>query len=178
MSRKGKMPISLPKGVEVKATDTEVEVKGPKGVLNQILRKEVAVDVNEDVVQVRLREQYASAKNMHGLFRSLIANMVTGVSEGFIKELEMIGVGYRASVSGQTLDLQIGVSHPTKLQIPEGLKVEVKDNTKLKVSGIDKREVGEFAAKIRAKRKPEPYKGKGIRYKDEYVRRKAGKTGK
>lgn len=178
MSRKARVPISLPKGVAVKSDGKVVTVTGPKGTLSQDLMKEIVVAVQESVVNVTLHESKSQETNFLGLYWALISNMVKGVSEGFEKSLEMIGVGYRAAVQGGLLDLQIGLSHPTKLTIPEGLEVSVEKNTNIRIKGIDKRVVGQFAAEIRSKKPPEPYKGKGIRYKDEYVRRKAGKAGK
>lgn len=176
MSRKGKLPIPLPKGVEINANPTEVTVKGPKGTLHQNLVKGIHVTVKDDHVHVELSEGYEDYGQFHGLYRTLISNMVDGSTKGFIKELEMIGVGYRAAVSGHHLDLQIGLSHPTKISIPEGVQVKVEKNTQIQVSGIDKQKVGQFAASVRAARPPEPYQGKGIRYKGEYVRKKAGKA--
>lgn len=177
MSRKARVPISLPKGVAVKSDGKVVTVTGPKGVLSQDLMKEIVVAIKESEINVTLHEK-SQASNFLGLYWALISNMVKGVSEGFEKSLEMIGVGYRAAVQGRLLDLQIGLSHPTKLSIPEGIEVSVEKNTNIRIKGIDKRVVGQFAAEIRSKKPPEPYKGKGIRYKDEYVRRKAGKAGK
>lgn len=176
MSRKGKQPIQLPKGVEIKVSPTDVSVKGPKGTLHQALVKGIQVVVKEGVVHVELVEGHESEDQFHGLYRTLIQNMVDGTTQGFIKELEMVGVGYRAAVSGHHLDLQIGFSHPTKISIPEGLQVKVDKNTLIQISGIDKQKVGQFAASVRAARPPEPYQGKGIRYKGEHVRKKAGKA--
>lgn len=176
MSRKGKLPIPLPKGVEVKVSANEIAVKGPKGSLNQALVPGIRVNVEADQIVVELDEKYAHQGNFHGLYRTLIENMVKGTTQGFETLLEMIGVGYRAAVQGQLLDLQLGFSHPTKLPIPEGLQIKVDKNTLITVSGVDKQKVGQFAATIRSMRPPEPYQGKGIRYKDEYVRRKAGKA--
>lgn len=176
MSRKGKLPITLPKGVEVKVSDKIVSVKGPKGSMTQTLVPGVKVQVDGDTVQVSLEDENAEKGNYHGLYRTLIHNMVIGTTEGFEKKLEMIGVGYRAAVQGDLLDLQLGFSHPTKLPIPKGLTVKVDKNTLIIISGFDKHLVGQFAANIRSKRPPEPYKGKGIRYQGEYVRKKAGKA--
>lgn len=178
MSRRGKMPIPLPKGVEVTVKGDSIEVKGSKGTLNQKLMPQVIVDINEGEVVVSTKGSLDEDKKFHGLYRALIANMVVGVSQGFEKKLEMIGVGYRAAMQGQQLDLQLGFSHPTKLDVPEGISVEVVKNTSLTVSGCDKRVVGQFAADIRSLRPPEVYKGKGVRYVGEYVRRKSGKAGK
>lgn len=175
MSRKGKVPITVPKGVEVKITGSEVAVKGPKVTLHEKLPKGVHVQVDKDQVHVTVDEN-ADIGNLHGLIRSLLQNMVDGVTKGFEKQLEMVGVGYRAAVQGKFLDLQIGVSHPVKVAIPEGLQVTVDKSTAILVKGADKQVVGQFAASVRAKKPPEPYQGKGIRYKGEYVRKKAGKA--
>lgn len=176
MSRKGKLPISLPKGVEVKVSPEEVTVKGPKGTLHQKLIPAIKVRVENNQIHVELAPGCEKDGNFHGLFRSLISNMVDGTTKGFERELEMVGVGYRAAVQGHHLDLQIGLSHPTKISIPEGVHVKVEKSTAILITGIDKHKVGHFAATVRAVRPPEPYQGKGIRYKDEYVRKKAGKA--
>ncbi len=176
MSRKGIQPIALPKGVDIKVNGTNVTVKGPKGTLEQEIKKGITVKVEGDNIVVGLEEAHADQANFWGLYRSLIANMVTGVVQGFETKLEMIGVGYRAAVQGQLLDLQLGFSHPTKLSIPAGLTVKVEKNTAISVTGANKQEVGQFAAKIRSIRPPEPYQGKGVRYVGEYVRKKAGKA--
>jgi large subunit ribosomal protein L6 len=176
MSRKGKLPITLPKSVEVEVSPDEISVKGPKGILHQKLLPAIKVRVEENEIHVELAEGCEKQGNYHGLYRSLINNMVQGTTQGFQRELEMIGVGYRAAVQGQLLDLQIGFSHPTKISIPEGLLVKVEKNTAIVITGIDKHKVGHFAAYVRSMRPPEPYQGKGIRYKGEYVRKKAGKA--
>lgn len=176
MSRKGKLPIPVPKGVEVKVANHEVTVTGPKGTLHQKFDPAIVVTVDADNVHVNLPEDSKDGGNLQGLYRTLIANMVSGVTQGFEKKLEMIGVGYRASVQGSLLDLSIGFSHPTKLPIPQGLQVKVEKNTQIHVTGADKQVVGQFAASVRAIRPPEPYQGKGIRYEGEYVRKKAGKS--
>lgn len=187
MSRKGKYPIPIPKGVEVKNTGNEIHVKGPKGALQQELVPGIEVDIQPDQLTVSLAETHQHAGNMHGLYRSLINNMVIGVSQGFERKLEMIGVGYRASVQGKVLDLQVGFSHVDKggqratqrrsqLEIPPGIEIKVEKNTQIIVTGINKQLVGKTAAEIRSVRPPEPYKGKGIRYPDEHVRKKAGKA--
>ncbi len=190
MSRKGKAPITLPKEVEVRIAAKVVTVKGPKGSLTQELMPGIIVtqENGELLVQIQGATQGASQgatqeaikglARFHGLYRVLIYNMVVGITTGFERKLEMIGVGYRAAVQGELLDLQVGNSHPTKLQIPQGIQVTVEKNTKITVAGINKQQVGQFAALIRAKKPPEPYQGKGIRYKGEYVRKKAGKAGK
>lgn len=176
MSRKGKLPIPLPKGVEVKIADREISVKGPKGSLNQSLVPGVQVKVEDNQVFVALEDENSDLNHYHGLYRTLIYNMVMGTTEGFEKRLEMIGVGYRAVVQSDLLDLQLGFSHPTKLAIPKGITVKVEKNTQIIISGFDKHLVGQFAANVRSMRPPEPYQGKGIRYLGEYVRKKAGKS--
>lgn len=176
MSRKARTPITLPAGVEVKLEGNVVVVKGPKGTLRQEVQ-EVVVTVKGG--QVTLTQAPDSqAKNFLGLYFTLVDNMVKGVHKGFEKKLEMVGVGYRAAVQGKLLDLQIGSSHPVQLPIPEGIQVVVDKNTFLTISGIDKQKVGQYAATVRSKKPPEPYKGKGTRYLGEYVRKKAGKAGK
>lgn len=176
MSRIGKQHIPLPKGTEVKVVNGVVMVKGPKGQLSFPLKEGIDLKINPEHVEVVADENMSDSGAFHGLFRSLINNMVNGASKGFERRLEMIGVGYRASVQGRNLDLQIGFSHPTKLPIPEGVNVVVETNTNIIVTGADKQKVGQFAAAVRAIRPPEPYQGKGIRYKGEYVRKKAGKA--
>lgn len=176
MSRKGKLPIPLPKGVEVKTSGTEVSVKGPKGSMHQTITSGINVTVENDEVLVTLADEKSDLNHFQGLYRSLINNMIIGTTVGFEKRLEMIGVGYRAAVQGDLLDLQLGFSHPTKLPIPQGISVKVDKNTLITISGYDKHVIGQFAATIRSKRPPEPYQGKGIRYVGEYVRKKAGKT--
>jgi len=176
MSRKGNQPVPLPKGVDVNVNGLTVTVKGPKGSLNQQIQEGINVKVEGDHVIVALAETHPHSGNFHGLYRTLIQNMVEGTTNGFDKKLEMIGVGYRAAVQGDLLDLQLGFSHPTKLPIPVGLTIKVEKNTLITISGFDKHLVGQFAAIIRSKRPPEPYQGKGIRYAGEYVRKKAGKS--
>ncbi|MBT3394036.1 MAG: 50S ribosomal protein L6 [Waddliaceae bacterium] len=178
MSRIGKQPIALPKGVDANVKDGIITVKGPKGVLTQKLIDGIEMHVENDEATVTLAKGHEEKKNFHGLYRSLVNNMVIGVTEGFTKTLEMVGVGFRAAVNGNTIDLQIGCSHPTSRKIPEGITAKVEKNTTIVLSGNDKQAVGQFAADIRAMRKPEPYKGKGIKYRGEYIRRKAGKTAK
>lgn len=174
MSRKGKLPIAVPKGVEVKLAGPNLSVKGPKGQINRTLPNGVNVQVEQGQIHVNIADK--EHDNLHGLYRTLIHNMVTGTTQGFEKQLEMVGVGYRAAVQGKQLDLQIGLSHPTKLPIPDGIQVTVDKNTAISIKGIDKQQVGQFAATIRAQKPPEPYQGKGIRYSGEYVRKKAGKA--
>ncbi len=179
MSRKGKMPITLPKGVDVQVKENEIIVKGPKGTLHQALIPGVNLLVENGQVSVAVSDPEArEQRKFHGLYRALVNNMVLGTTQGFETKLEMIGVGYRAAVQGQVLDLQVGNSHPTQLMIPTGINVKVDKNTQISVTGIDKQAVGQFAAQIRAHKKPEPYQGKGIRYEGEYVRKKAGKAAK
>jgi large subunit ribosomal protein L6 len=176
MSRKGKLPIPIPKGVEVKVANNEIIVKGPKGTLKHALCPEIQVHVANNEIRIELSPSHTDAGNLHGLYRSIISNMVVGTSAGFERKLEMIGVGYRAAVQGNLLDLQIGLSHPTKLPIPEGVQVKVEKNTSISIAGADKQKIGQFAATVRSKKPPEPYQGKGIRYEGEYVRKKAGKA--
>lgn len=176
MSRIGKQPIKLPTNVEVKLSKNHIHVKGPKGHLDRELPAYVIVKQEGDEILVNVDENESEQSALHGLWRALINNMVEGVFKGFEKKLEMIGVGYRAAVKGKLIDIQVGFSHPTMLPIPEGINVVVEKNTQITISGTDKQKVGQFAADIRAKKKPEPYQGKGIRYQGEYVRRKAGKA--
>lgn len=177
MSRIGKQPIELPKGVEVTVKDALVSVKGAKGELTQDYRPEVKISVNDGVVTVERINETKAAKSYHGLYRNLIANMVIGVTEGFSKTLLINGVGYRAEVQGSSLMLNLGYSNPIEYMIADGITITVEGQNRLKVSGIDKQQVGQVSAEIRSLRPPEPYKGKGIRYENEYVRRKIGKSG-
>jgi large subunit ribosomal protein L6 len=177
MSRIGYAPIELPSGVEVTVGDGVVEVKGPKGDLSEKINPRIITSVDDGVVRLDRVDEERETRALHGLSRALINNMVVGVSQGYSKELEIHGVGYRASLKGRTLDLQIGFSHPVTVEAPDGIEFEVPENTKIIVRGIDKQLVGQVAANVRAVRKPEPYKGKGIRYVGEHVRRKAGKAG-
>ena len=177
MSRIGKSPISLPSGVEVKVDNNTVEVKGPKGVLTKVLNAGITVGVDDGTLTVDRVNEERETRALHGLTRALINNMVIGVTEGYSKELTAVGVGYRAALKGSNLELQVGFSHPVSLEAPDGISFEVPEPTKIIVSGIDKQKVGQVAADVRAVRPPEPYKGKGIRYSDEHVRRKAGKAG-
>jgi len=178
MSRIGKMPITIPKGVDVKIEDgNTVTVKGPKGAMTNTFSTDMTIKIEDDQIIIDRPSDLKRHKAFHGLTRSLLNNMVVGVSEGFKKELEINGVGYRAALQGKTLVLSLGYSHPVEMIPPEGITVEVPAQTKIIVSGYDKQAVGEFAAKIRAKRKPEPYLGKGVKYAGERIRRKEGKTG-
>ena len=178
MSRIGKKTINLPTGVELNIVENYVTVKGPKGTLEAQFNKELAINVEGTEINISRPSETKFHKSIHGTTRALLNNMILGVTEGFKKELKMIGVGYRAAVQGPKLVLQAGYSHPVEMVIPEGLTVEVVKNTSLTIAGIDKHLVGEFSANIRKVRPPEPYLGKGIRYVDEYVRRKEGKTAK
>jgi large subunit ribosomal protein L6 len=178
MSRIGKIPIDVPSGVTVTIEDALVTVKGSKGTLTYKHTPFVTVVLENGQILVAPSSSAPAARAFHGLTRTLIANMVKGVSDGFSKQLEIIGVGYRAAATDKLLTLQLGFSHPVELPIPSGLKVLVESNTKLTVSGFDKQLVGDFCAKVRFYRKPEPYKGKGVRYVGEFVQRKAGKAGK
>ena len=178
MSRKGKMPINLPKGVEVSVSAGVVTVKGPKGTMQQHVASGIDIAHEGTNLLISTKENTATMRRLHGLYHSLIQNMVKGTSSGFERKLEMIGVGYRAAVVGSVIDVQVGYSHPTKLDIPQGLSVKIDKGTAISVTGSDKQAVGQFAAEIRALRPPEPYQGKGIRYEGEYVRRKAGKAAK
>ena len=177
MSRIGKAPIDLPADVEASVDGNVVVVKGPKGTLTQSLDPRISVSVEDGVLTVARENDEREPRALHGLTRALIANMVTGVSIGYSKELQAVGVGYRGALKGSTLVLQVGFSHPVEIEAPEGITFEVPEPTKFIISGIDKQLVGQAAANIRSVRPPEPYKGKGIRYVDEYVRRKAGKAG-
>ena len=175
MSRIGKKPVPIPSGVDVSLNGQAVAAKGPKGELQAILSELVSVEQTDEGLVVSPRDKSQSARSFWGLSRSLIYNLVTGVSEGFEKKLELQGVGYRAQVQGQTLKLSLGFSHDVDFAIPEGIKVECASQTEISISGIDKQKVGQVASEIRAYRPPEPYKGKGVRYVDEYVFRKEGK---
>ena len=178
MSRIGRLPVAIPAGVEVSvAAGNVVTVKGPKGTLERALPTEMEIKVEDGHVVVTRPNDLKKMKALHGLTRSLIHNMVIGVSEGYTKELEVNGVGYRAQKQGKKLVLSLGYSHPVEMEDPEGLESKV-DGNKIIVSGISKEKVGQYAAEIRDKRRPEPYKGKGIKYADEVIRRKVGKTGK
>jgi large subunit ribosomal protein L6 len=177
MSRIGLSPITLPSGVEVSQKDIVVTVKGPKGSLSQAMDDRFEVSVEDGVVSLARANDETDTKARHGLYRSLLANMVVGVSEGYVKELQTVGVGYRAALKGKSIELQVGFSHPVVMEAPDGVNFEVPEPTKIIISGIDKQLVGQVAANIRKVRPPEPYKGKGIRYVGEHVRRKAGKSG-
>ncbi len=177
MSRIGSSPIQIPNGVDVSVKQGHVTVKGPKGTLERDIDQRITVTVDDGVVSLSRADDERQSRAMHGLYRALIANMVTGVSTGYSKELTAVGVGYRANLQGRKLELQVGFSHPVRMDAPDGIDFEVPEPTKIIVSGIDKELVGQTAANIRGVRPPEPYKGKGIRYANEQVRRKAGKAG-
>jgi len=177
MSRIGKLPITIPEKVQVQVHDRTVTVNGPKGTLSMTAHPAIDVQVSERQVLCRRPSDVKSHKALHGLTRSLIANMVVGVTKGFERKLELVGVGYRASSLGKNLNISLGYSHPIIFPVPAGIKIDVKDQTQLTVSGTDKQLVGAVAAKLRSFRPPEPYKGKGVKYAEERIRRKAGKTG-
>jgi large subunit ribosomal protein L6 len=178
MSRIGKMPIPIPAGVEVTIEDSTVTVKGPKGELSQKISPLLSVTLEDGEVSVARDGDEREARSQHGLARTLINNMVVGVSEGYQKKLEIVGVGYRAALKGSDLEVQLGFSHPVSIKPEPGITFEVPTQTQILVKGIDKQQVGQVAADIRKWRKPEPYKGKGIRYEGEHVRRKLGKAAK
>jgi len=178
MSRIGKKPIEIPAGVTVTKNDSTVTVKGPKGELTNTFNSDIAINIEENVINVTRPSEAKEHRSLHGTTRSLLANMVEGVSKGFEKSLELVGVGYRAQKQGTKLVLNVGYSHPVEFEPEAGVEIEVPANTKIIVKGYDKEKVGALASNIRAVRPPEPYKGKGIRYEGENVRRKEGKTGK
>ena len=179
MSRIGRLPVSVPAGVEVKiAENNVVTVKGPKGTLERVLPSEMDIKMEGSEIVVSRPNDLKKMKSLHGLTRTLINNMVIGVTEGYEKKLEVNGVGYRAQKQGKKLVLSLGYSHPVEMEDPEGLETVLDGQNIIVVKGIDKEKVGQYAAEIRAKRAPEPYKGKGIKYADEVIRRKVGKTGK
>lgn len=178
MSRVGNNPITIPAGVEINLEGNIVTVKGPKGTLTMELNPAVKLEVEGAVALVKAKKGYEKAAAMHGLTRSLLNNMVVGVTDGWTKDLEMVGVGYRAQGSAESITLSVGFSHPVVIEAPEGISFAITENTKIKVSGINKILVGQIAANIRAVKPPEVYQGKGIRYAGEYVKKKAGKAGK
>ncbi|MDO4476156.1 MAG: 50S ribosomal protein L6 [Lachnospiraceae bacterium] len=178
MSRIGRMPVAIPAGVTVDVTaDNKVTVKGPKGTLERVMVPEMDIKVEEGQVVVTRPNDLKKNKSLHGLTRTLIYNMIVGVTEGYVKKLEVNGVGYKAAKAGNKLTLSLGYSHPVEMIDPDGITTTVDGNI-INVAGIDKEKVGQYAAEIREKRKPEPYKGKGIKYSTEVIRRKVGKTGK
>lgn len=179
MSRIGKKPIEIPSGVEVKINrGNEIVVKGKLGTLTKNMPAEMDISIEDNNILVKRHTDSKIQRSLHGLTRSLIANMVEGVTNGYKKELEIVGTGYRAAKSGKKLTLNLGFSHPLELEDPEGIEVEVPAANTMIVKGIDKQAVGQYAAKLRSYREPEPYKGKGVKYKDEHILRKVGKTGK
>ena len=176
MSRIGRQPVVIPKGVQVTAQDGSVKVKGPKGELSMALVSGVSLAITETEAVVKLERDDRNANAVYGLTRAILANLVHGVGQGFQKSLEIQGTGYRAALSGKNLVLQLGYSHPVEYPVPDGVQIKVDTPTKLTVSGADKQQVGQVAAHIRGFRPPEPYKGKGVRYEGEYIKRKAGKS--
>jgi len=178
MSRIGKAPITVPSGVDINISGRTITVKGPKGTLSRVIPGEIIVRQEESTLFVERPNDERDNRAKHGLVRSLVNNMVVGVTDGFTKELEIVGVGYRAEAQGQNLRLALGFSHPVMVDAPDGISFEVPAQTRVIVKGIDKELVGQVAANIRSIRKPEPYKGKGVRYLDERIIRKAGKAGK
>ncbi|MTI60564.1 MAG: 50S ribosomal protein L6 [Firmicutes bacterium] len=177
MSRIGRLPIDIPEGVTLKQDENKLTVKGPKGELSKEFSPLMTINITDDQVIVERSSDNREDRSLHGLTRSLIESMITGVTEGFEKKLEMVGVGYNAKLKGKDLELEVGYSHPVIIKTEGQIEFEVEKNTNITVKGIDKQLVGEMAAKIRSVREPEPYKGKGIKYVDEHIRRKVGKTG-
>jgi large subunit ribosomal protein L6 len=178
MSRIGKLPIPVPAGVEIKIDGQSVEVKGPKGTLSLVVAEPITAVLQDGAVIVARPDDERNSRSLHGLTRTLIANQIQGVTEGYTKALEIVGTGYRVTAKGSDIEFALGYSHPILVKAPAGINFTVDGNTKVSVSGIDKQAVGEVAANLRKLRKPEPYKGKGVRYAGEVVRRKAGKSGK
>ncbi len=178
MSRIGRLPITIPSGVDVSLNGREVQVTGPKGELSRTIAEGITVAQEEGTLTVSRPDDERESRSLHGLTRSLINNMIVGVSEGYSKSLEIVGTGYRVQAKGSDLEFALGYSHPVEVKAPEGITFAVDGNTKLSVNGIDKQQVGEVAANIRKLRRPDPYKGKGVRYAGEQLRRKAGKAGK
>jgi large subunit ribosomal protein L6 len=178
MSRIGKLPIPVPSGVDVSIDGRSITVKGPKGVLSHTVAEPITVQHEADTLTVTRPDDERESKSLHGLSRTLIANMVLGVTEGYVKPMEIVGTGYRVAAKGNDLEFALGFSHPVLVTAPDGISFRVDTPTRFAVEGIDKQKVGEVAANIRKLRKPDPYKGKGVRYQGEVIRRKAGKTGK
>ena len=178
MSRIGRLPVTIPSGVDITIDGREVTVTGPKGKLSLEVAEPIEVSQNDGVITVTRPNDEGHVRALHGLSRSLVANMVTGVTEGYRKTLEIVGVGYRVQARGPNLEFSLGFSHPVTVSPPEGITLRVESPTRLVVEGIDKQQVGEVAANIRKLRKPDPYKGKGLRYSGEHIRRKVGKAGK
>ncbi len=175
MSRIGKRPVSIPSGVSAEIANGTLTVKGPKGTLSLSMRDEISYTVDGDAILVKPANDSKSARAFWGMQRTLVDNLITGVTQGYTKVLEITGVGYRANLQGQNLKLQLGYSHDVDFAVPEGIEIKTPDNTTIEISGIDKQKVGQVAAEIRRWRKPEPYKGKGIKYRGEYIFRKEGK---
>lgn len=176
MSRIGKKPIAIPAGVKIELKDNSITVEGPKGRLSRIVHQRINLEIKDNQVLVKRMTDIKLDKSLHGLYRALIANMIKGVTEGYQKELEIIGVGFKAAVQGNTLNMQLGFSHPVNFTFSEGIKIETPKPTQIVVRGIDKEKVGEISTEIRAIFPPEPYKGKGIRFVGEYVKKKVGKS--
>ena len=178
MSRIGKQPVEIPAGVEVQVEGNKITAKGSAGTESVVIRPEIKVEREGNTIVLTRVNDDRKSRALHGLSRTLVSNVVNGVKTPFVKKLEIIGVGYRANMQGKDINLQLGYSHPILVEAPEGIKIEVEANTKITISGSNKQKVGDIAALIRSKRPPEPYKGKGVRYENEYVARKAGKAGK
>ena len=178
MSRIGKLPVPVPSGVDIAIDGQTVTVKGPKGTLSHVVAEPITVATEDGTITVARPDDERGSKSLHGLSRTLIANMVTGVTAGYTKNLEIVGTGYRVTAKGADLEFALGFSHPVNVPAPDGITFRVESPTRFAVEGIDKQKVGEVAAKIRKLRKPDPYKGKGVRYQGEVIRRKAGKAGK
>jgi len=176
MSRIGKKPVTILNGVKINHTDNKLEVSGPKGVLSMDMDSAISVAIENNEVTFTRKDNVGKNRALHGLYRALMQNMVTGVTEGFSRKLDLVGIGYRAELRGETLVMMLGYSHPIVFNAPPGIKLELPTPTSVVVSGVDKQMVGQVAAKIRSFREPEPYKGKGIKYDNEVIRRKAGKT--
>ncbi len=178
MSRIGKLPVAVPSGVEVTIEGQQIKVKGPKGTLEHTIAEPITVEHTDGTLQVKRPDEERNSRALHGLTRTLVNNLVVGVTEGYEKKLEIHGVGYRVQAKGSDLEFALGYSHPVKIEAPEGITFKVETPTRFSVSGIDKQKVGQIAAVIRKLRRPDPYKGKGLRYEGEKIRRKVGKTGK
>ncbi len=178
MSRIGRLPIALPKGVEIKVQEEKIHIKGPLGNIEQKIPEGVQVQIEDNILKVHRISDSKQHKSNHGTLRALLMNHIKGVSEGWVKKLQLVGVGYRANLKGNILVLSLGYSHEINYEIPSDIKIKVDQQVKIELTGINKQKVGQIAANIRSFRPPEPYKGKGIKYEDEIIRRKAGKTGK
>lgn len=176
MSRIGKKPLAIPKDVKIEVKDGCISAEGPKGKVSRILSDRISVEIKDGQLFVKRASDIKTDKSLHGLYRALISNMIKGVTEGYVKELDIIGVGFKAQIQGGALNMQLGFSHPVNFSIPEGIKIETPKPTQIVIRGIDKEKVGEVAAEIRSVYPPEPYKGKGIRYAGEYIKKKVGKA--